>query len=92
MQPSVFKCGTINFIVLYIMLMLGKLIGGGLATLGLAGAAMGIGMVFSAYLAGVSRNPSLKAELFNIAILGFALVEAMGLFSLMVSLVILFAF
>nr|NP_150330.1 ATP synthase F0 subunit 9 [Rhizophydium sp. 136]AAK84260.1 ATP synthase F0 subunit 9 [Rhizophydium sp. 136] len=74
------------------MLMLGKLIGGGLATFGLAGAATGVGIVFAAYISGVSRNPSLKAELFNITILGFALVEALGLFSLMKSLMILFAF
>jgi F0F1-type ATP synthase membrane subunit c/vacuolar-type H+-ATPase subunit K len=60
------------------MLKLGKLIGGGVATFGLAGAAVGVGLVFAAYIGGVSRNPSLKAELFNITILGFALVEALG--------------
>ena len=74
------------------MLMLGKLIGAGCALTGLAGGAIGIGLVFAAYLSGVSRNPSLKSELFGITILGFALVEAMGLFSLMMSLMILFAF
>ncbi|KAJ2996085.1 ATP synthase F(0) complex subunit C2, mitochondrial [Globomyces sp. JEL0801] len=74
------------------MLMLGKLIGAGCALTGLAGGAKGIGLVFAAYINGVSRNPSLKAELFNITILGFALVEAKGLFSLKKSLMILFAF
>lgn len=72
--------------------MAGKLIGGGLATFGLAGAAVGIGLVFAAYIQGTSRNPGLKAELFGITILGFALVEALGLFSLMMSLMILYAF
>jgi len=42
------------------MLKLGKLIGGGIATIGLGGAAIGVGLVFAAYLNGVARNPSLK--------------------------------
>lgn len=73
------------------MLMKGKLIGGGLALFGLAGAAVGIGLLFSAYISGVSRNPALQAQLFSITILGFALVESMGLFSLMMSLIMLYA-
>ena len=78
--------------IIIIMLMAAKLIGGGIATIGLGGAAIGIGLVFAAYISGVSRNPALKAELFNITILGFALVEALGLFSLMMSLMIMYAF
>lgn len=39
----------------------------------------------------LSRNPSLKQQLFSYAILGFALSEAMGLFCLMVAFLILFA-
>ena len=50
-----------------------KLIGGGVASVGLAGAGVGIGTVFGALVIGTSRNPSLKQELFRIAILGFAL-------------------
>jgi F-type H+-transporting ATPase subunit c len=33
---------------------------GGLATIGLAGAGVGIGTVFGALVLGISRNPSLK--------------------------------
>jgi F-type H+-transporting ATPase subunit c len=58
------------------MLMIGKLIGAGLSTIALGGAACGIGLVFAALINGTSRNPSLKNELFNLTILGFALVEA----------------
>jgi hypothetical protein len=47
-------------------------IGAGLATIGLAGAGVGIGTVFGALVLGISRNPSLKDELFKMAILGFA--------------------
>merc|ERR1712142_1158234 len=39
---------------------------------------------------GYARNPSLKPQLFSYAILGFALSEAMGLFSLMMAFLILF--
>jgi F-type H+-transporting ATPase subunit c len=73
------------------MLMAGKLIGAGLATIGVAGAAIGVGLVFAAYINGTSRNPALKAELFNITILGFALCEALGLFCLMMAFLFLYA-
>ncbi len=65
--------------------------GAGLATIGLAGAGVGIGTVFGALVIGISRNPSLKDELFKTAILGFALTEAIALFSLMMAFLILFA-
>jgi F-type H+-transporting ATPase subunit c len=67
------------------MLLLGKMIGAGLSSIALGGAALGIGIVFASLIQGVSRNPSIRGELFNNAILGFALVEAMGLFALMMS-------
>ena len=43
-----------------------KFVGAGLATIGLAGAGVGIGTVFGALVIGVSRNPSLKDELFKL--------------------------
>jgi F-type H+-transporting ATPase subunit c len=73
------------------LLQAAKFIGAGLATIGLAGAGVGIGTVFGALVVGTSRNPSLKDELFKIAILGFALTEAIALFSLMMAFLILFA-
>ena len=68
-----------------------KFIGAGLATIGLAGAGIGIGAIFSALVLGISRNPSLKDELFKMAILGFALTEAIALFTLMIVFLLLFA-
>lgn len=65
-------------------------IGAGLATMGLVGAGIGIGIIFAALLYGISRNPTLKDELFKTAILGFALTEAIALFSLMIAFLILF--
>jgi len=68
-----------------------KFIGAGAATVGVAGSGAGIGTVFGSLIIGYARNPSLKAQLFSYAILGFALSEAMGLFCLMVAFLILFA-
>ena len=73
------------------LLQAAKFIGAGLATIGLAGAGVGIGTVFGALVIGISRNPTLKDELFKLAILGFALTEAIALFSLMMAFLILFA-
>ncbi|RYE15937.1 MAG: F0F1 ATP synthase subunit C [Rickettsiales bacterium] len=67
----------------------GKFIGAGLATFGLAGAGVGVGLVFAACILGTSRNPSQAKELFKIAILGFALAEAVGIFALVFGFIIL---
>ena len=68
-----------------------KFIGAGLATIGLTGAGIGIGILFSSLVIGISRNPSLKDELFKVAILGFALTESIALFTLMIVFLLLFA-
>lgn len=67
-----------------------KLLGAGMATIGLAGAGVGIGVVFGAFVIGVSRNPSLEQKMFRYCIMGFALTEAMALFVLMMAFLILF--
>ncbi|TIU44869.1 MAG: F0F1 ATP synthase subunit C [Mesorhizobium sp.] len=58
-----------------------KSIGAGAATIASAGAAVGIGNVFSSLIHSVARNPSLAKQLFGYAILGFALTEAIALFA-----------
>jgi F-type H+-transporting ATPase subunit c len=75
-----------------IILTCAKLIGAGLATISLAGAGSGIGTVFSGLMLSLARNPFLGKQLFVYAILGFALTEAIALFGLMMSFLILFAF
>ena len=77
-------------IVFFIMFELGKLVGAGLATIGLVGAGVGVGVVFGSLILATSRNPSLRNELFRLAILGFALTEAVGLLALMMAFLILF--
>jgi F-type H+-transporting ATPase subunit c len=69
----------------------GRYIGAGLATFGLAGAGVGVGLVFAACIIGTSRNPSQSKSLMQIALLGFALAEAVGIFALMVAFIILYA-
>jgi len=66
-------------------------LGAGLSTFGLAGAGIGIGLIFASLIEGITGNPSLKDELFRMAILGFALTEAIALFALMIAFLILFA-
>jgi F0F1-type ATP synthase membrane subunit c/vacuolar-type H+-ATPase subunit K len=65
-------------------------IGAGLATSGLTGAGLGIGIIFASLITGVFKNSSQKEDLFRIAILGFALTEAIALFALMFAFLILF--
>ena len=72
------------------MLLAAKIIGTGIATCGLIGAGIGIGVVFGALIIGVSRNPQIKGQLFNYAILGFAFSEATGLFALMMGFLLLY--
>ena len=69
------------------MVQVSQNLGMGSAAIGLGGAGIGIGLVFAALLMAVARNPSMRGQLFSYAILGFAFVEAIGLFDLMVAMV-----
>ena len=81
-----------DFKVQYIsaLLQVGKSVGAGLATIGLAGAGIGVGVVFGSLVFSLGRNPSEEARLFKYAMLGFALTEAVGLLALMMAFSILF--
>jgi F-type H+-transporting ATPase subunit c len=68
-----------------------KYIGAGLACIGMAGAAIGVGNIFGNYLAGALRNPSAADGQFARLIFGFAVTEALGIFSLLIALLLLFA-
>nr|YP_052723.2 ATP synthase F0 subunit 9 [Starmerella bacillaris]AAR10344.2 ATP synthase F0 subunit 9 [Starmerella bacillaris] len=73
------------------LVLAGKYMGAGMATIGLLGAGMGMAIVFAALMNGTARNPSLRSSLFTYAMLGFGLVEATGLFCLMMSFMLLYA-
>ena len=67
-----------------------KFIGAGLACLGMGGAGIGVGLSFANYLSGALRNPSAADGQFARLIFGFAVTEALGIFSLLVALLLLF--
>ena len=67
-----------------------KMIGAGLAVIGLSGVGAGIGHIFAALIEAIARNPSAEGKVFPRAMLGFALVEAVALYALLISFLILF--
>jgi F-type H+-transporting ATPase subunit c len=68
-----------------------KYVGAGSATISIAGSAIGIGVVFGSLIIAFVRNPSQNKSIFNYAMFGFALVEALALFGLMMAFLILFS-
>jgi len=67
-----------------------KYIGVGLLS-ALAGAGIGVGQLFASLLIAYAKNPSLRDKLFSWAILGFAFVESLALFSLLICFLLLFS-
>ncbi|MSP89724.1 MAG: F0F1 ATP synthase subunit C [Alphaproteobacteria bacterium] len=67
-----------------------KMIGAGLAVIALAGVGVGIGNIFASLISSISRNPAARAQVFPLGMLGFALTEAVALFALLISFLILF--
>jgi F-type H+-transporting ATPase subunit c len=70
--------------------LMGKLIGAGIACIGMGGAGVGVGVIFGNYLSGALRNPAAAAGQYTNLIFGFALTEALGIFSLLIALLLLF--
>ena len=70
---------------------IGKYIGAGLACIGMGGAGVGVGNIFAHYLAAALRNPSAADGQFDRLIFGFAVTEALAIFSLLIALLLLFA-
>jgi F-type H+-transporting ATPase subunit c len=64
---------------------LGRLIGAGIAAIGMGGAGVGVG------LSAALRNPAAAQGQFGNLIFGFAVTEALGIFSLLIALLLLFA-
>jgi F-type H+-transporting ATPase subunit c len=62
-----------------------NLVGYGLSAIG---PGVGIGLIFAAYINGVARQPEARGMLQGIAILGFALAEALAIFGLVLAFVL----
>ena len=69
-----------------------KLIGAGIAALPLAGAGVGLGIIFGNFLSGAFRNPSAAAGNQQTLLLAFALTEFTGLLGFVIAMIILYAF
>ena len=68
-----------------------KYLGAGLACLGMAGTALGLGNIFGSYLSGALRNPSAADGQLGRLFFFVAVTEALGIFSLLIALLLLFA-
>ncbi len=60
-------------------------VGYGLAAIG---PGIGIGLIFAAYISGVARQPEAQGRLQSIAILGFALAEALAIIGIALAFVL----
>ncbi|HLC01991.1 MAG TPA: ATP synthase F0 subunit C [Anaerolineales bacterium] len=71
---------------------LGKLIGAGLAMVGVLGGGIGIGIVSGGAVQAMGRNPDATGTIQTNMILGIAFAEATAIYALVVALLILFVF
>ncbi|MCB9946971.1 MAG: F0F1 ATP synthase subunit C [Rhodospirillaceae bacterium] len=69
----------------------GQTIGAGLAAIGMIGAGIGVGNVWSSYISALARNPAAKDDIGASIWIGFAVTEAIALFALIIGLIALFA-
>ena len=70
---------------------MGKYIGVGLTAIGIGGAAIGVGNIAGNFLSGALRNPSAAAGQTAMLFIGIAFAEALGIFSFLVALLLMFA-
>jgi len=73
------------------LVQMGALIGAGLACTGMGGAAIGVGNVVGNYLSGALRNPSAAAGQTATMFIGIAFSEALGIFSFLIALLLMYA-
>jgi F-type H+-transporting ATPase subunit c len=67
-----------------------KMIGAGLAAIGMIGAGIGVGNIWASLIATVGRNPAAKPNVELYGWIGFAVTEAIALYALVVALMLLF--
>lgn len=67
-----------------------KFIAVGMMAVGMLGTALAVGNIFGSLLNGVARNPSAADQLQKLAFVGAGLAEAMGLFSFVIAMILIF--
>ena len=68
-----------------------KILSAALALIPILAVSHALGQIFKSFYEAVSRNPSVQANLFGTLVFGFAVTEALAIFCLGISLLILFA-
>jgi F-type H+-transporting ATPase subunit c len=66
-----------------------RLIGMGIAAIGMIGAGIGVGMVWAALIQAVARNPAAKENVQTFAYIGFAVTEFIAILAFVVAILIL---
>lgn len=67
-----------------------KFIAVGFMAIGMLGAALGVANIFSSLLSAIARNPNASEQLQRMALIGAGLAEAMGLFSFVLAMLLIF--
>lgn len=80
-----------NLVVEGSLALMGAYIGAGISAFGMGLAAIGVGNVAGNFLAGALRNPSAAAGQTATLFIGIAFAEALGIFSFLVALLLMFA-
>jgi F-type H+-transporting ATPase subunit c len=68
-----------------------KLLGAGIAMVGSLGAGIGLGLIFSAWIAALARNPAAEGKFRQIGFIGFAVTELVLLMCFVVAILLMFA-
>ena len=66
-----------------------KLLGAGIAMIGSLGAGIGLGLIFSAWLSGIARNPSAEGKLRVVGFIGLAVTELVLLLCFVVAMLLI---
>lgn len=68
-----------------------KLLGAGIAMVGSLGAGIGLGLIFSAWINALARNPSAEGKFRPIGFIGFAVTELVLLMCFVIAVMLMFA-
>lgn len=68
-----------------------NLLGAGIAMIGTLGAGIGLGLIFSAWLSGIARNPGAADKMSGIGFIGFAATELVLLLAFVVAVLLIYA-
>ena len=66
-----------------------KLLGAGVAMIGTLGAGLGLGMIFSAWITAIARNPAAEGKFKTVGFIGFAAAELVLLLGFVVAIMLI---